>query len=354
MHSCSHVSHFLFQTHSAALLCVLNLPLQAIAATSNVDVYGVITFSVGSSGTEYADTLAATGVNAAQSGLGLPNLALWGAHHRTLLDTGLVRGGSNGCVWATVDAADHNQANYRFGLAEVGACRDIGSARLGLGIGQALSRQDRVLGGKSSYDGQYLVAEVVNDFGNGVEASLTGLYGRFDTKMRRNYLNGATVDSSTGKPDAESVALRLRLDSKGLAKVGQFSLSPYAAYTWTETSLDAYTESGGGLPVQFNATKWRVGDVRIGAAAMAPLSANTDLHLSLEIVHGFDSNTGGVSGPSFSLLGIIQDETWARITLDVDHRLSNTTLLTFGAGASGNEEINSWGWRVTAGLRSNF
>jgi hypothetical protein len=224
-------SSFCIKHLFSALLFAFSLPWQAIAATSNVDVYGQVTFSVGSSGTEYVDTLIETGANVAQAGLGLPNLALWGAHHRTLLDTGLIRSADNNCFWATVDAAGHNQTNFHFGLAEAGVCRDIGSARLGVGVGHALSRQDRVLGGKTSYDGQYLVAEAVNDFGNGLEASLSGFYGSFDTELRRNYFNGANIESSTGKPDAESVALRLRLDSRGLAKVGNFSLSPFAAYT---------------------------------------------------------------------------------------------------------------------------
>jgi hypothetical protein len=347
-------SSFCIKHLFSALLFAFSLPWQAIAATSNVDVYGQVTFSVGSSGTEYVDTLIETGANVAQAGLGLPNLALWGAHHRTLLDSGLIRSADSNCFWTTVDAAGHNQSNFNMGLAEVGVCRDIGSVRLGVGVGHALSRQDRVLGGKTSYDGQYLVAEAVNDFGNGLEASLSGFYGSFDTELRRNYFNGANIESSTGMPDAESLALRLRLDSRGLAKIGNFSLSPFAAYTWTETKLDAFSETGGGLPVQFSSTKWQVSDIRIGAAGKTSFSEKTDLIVSVEVAHAFESNTGGVTGPGFSLLGHIPDETWTRISVDVDHRLSNSTSLTFGLGASGSDESNSWGWRATGGLRANF
>lgn len=34
-----------------------------------------------------------------------------------------------------------------------------------------------------------------------------------------------------------------------------FALSPYAAYHWTETKPDAYTETGGGFPASIAAAK---------------------------------------------------------------------------------------------------
>jgi hypothetical protein len=350
--------YFAVSPVAAVLLGALTLPIQAFGATGNVDIYGILNLSIDTVSidtvNEFATTLIESGQNSAQAGLGLPNAALFGAHHRSLLDSGLARSENGTCAWATADAAGNSSIDFRTELAEAGVCKDVGSARLGIGVGQAWSRQDRLLGGKTTYDGQYLIAEAANAFGNGMEASLTGYYGRFDTEMRRNYTNGPSVDSSAANPDAESVALRARLDWKDVTKLGPFSLSPYAAYAWTETELDAYTETGGGFPQQFAATTWRTHDIRIGAAAKTPLSASTDLRLSLEAAHRFDSNTGGVSGPNFNIPGQIAEETWAHVTVDVDHRLSNSTALTFGAGATGSDDSDSWGWGVTAGLRSNF
>jgi Autotransporter beta-domain len=350
-----HARGFAIRQVAAVLLGVMALSTQALAATGNVDVYGITYISIDTiNEAEYVATLIESGENSAQAGLGLPNLALFGAHHRSLLDSGLVRKANGACAWATVDATRHNSSDYRAELAEAGVCKDIGNARLGVGVGQAWSRQDRLLGGKTDYEGQYLIAEVANAYSNGMEVSLTGYYGRFDTDMRRNYTNGAGVDSSIASPDAQSVALRARIDWKDISKLGQFSLSPYAAYTWSETKLDAYTETGGGLPQQFDSTTWRVQDIRMGAAAKTSLSANTDLRLALEAAHRFDSNTGGVTGPSINLPGQIEGSTRAHVMLDVDHRLSNTTALTFGAGASGSDDGDSWGWGLTAGLRTNF
>lgn len=330
----------------ALLLGASALTTAAFGATGNVDIYGVVNFGIDS-------TLVDSGVTGAQAGLQLANLALFGAHHRSLLDMGFAPGEKKNCAWATADAAGTNGSDSSAQLIEAGVCKDVGSARGGIGVGQAWSRLDRPLGGKTTVDGQYLIAEVANDFRNGVQASLTAFYGRFDAQLRRNYINGG-IDSSSGRPDAESVAFRVRLDWKDAGKLGVFALSPYAAYTWSETELDAYTETGGGLPASFYASTWRVSDIRIGASATQPRSANTDLRLSLTVAHRFDSNTGSISGPSFNVFGQFQEQTRGIATVDVDHRLSPSTALTLGASASGSDDGDSWGWGVTAGLRARF
>lgn len=74
-------------------------------------------------------------------------------------------------------------------------------------------------------------------------------------------------------------------------------------------------------------------------------------------MHRFDDSTNGVNGQviglwSFGLPGQQVKRTWARVTADVDHRLSNTTALTFGANAATSGGDASWG--VMAGLRANF
>ena len=163
------------------------------------------------------------------------------------------------------------------------------------------------------------------------------------------------MDTSAGRPDAQSTALRL--DWKDVARAGGFALSPYAAYTWMETKLVAYTETGGGFPVGYAAAKWRTDDLRLGVAARTALNPATDLRLGLEAVHRLDASTDGVNGQviglwSFTLPGQKTDQTWARLTADVDHRLSNATALTFGATAASNGGDATWG--LTAGLRANF
>jgi len=305
----------------------------------------------------FNNALIESGGRAVQAGTGLSNLALFGAHHRSLLDSGLARSRDGACAWATADAARDNSNGTRMELAEAGVCKDIGSSRLGVGIGAAQARQDWSLGGGAKYDGQYLIAEAASAFGNGIEGSLTGYYGRFDTRINRNYLNGANVDTSRAEPNARASALRLRLDWKDAAKLGPFDLSPYAAITWSKTRLDGYAETGGGFPARFDAAKSKMSDLRIGAAAKTALTAATDLRLGLEAAHRFDDSTTGINGQvvglwNFSLPGQRVKRTVARATVDFDHRLSNSAALTFGATTAGNRGDTSWG--VTAGLRANF
>jgi len=308
----------------------------------------------------FNNSLVEAGSRSIQAGAALPNITMFGAHHRSILDNGLARtSAEGGCGWATADAGGNNNTHTRMQIAEIGVCKDFSTARIGVGIGQAWTQQDLSLDGSASYNGQYLVLEGANAFANGLQPSITGYYGRYDTQVSRNYSNGANVDSSTASPNATAYALRARLDWKDAAILGKFSLSPYAAYTWAKTELDAYTETGGGFPAQYAASVWNTDDLRIGGAAKTKLSEHTDLRLGLEGVHRFDSNTSGVNvsvaGLSIfnnNLAGLQVSQTWAHATVDVDHRFNDKLVLTVGAGAA--TKGGDATWVVTAGLRANF
>ncbi len=293
-----------------------------------------------------------------QAGTALPNLAMFGAHHRSILDNGLARTAGDGtCGWATTDAAHYNNTRTSIELAEVGACKDFGSARFGVGIGNAWTQQSLSLDGSARYNGQYLLMEGAKAFDNGLQPSVTGYFGRFDTRMSRHYMNGAAVDSSNASANSIAYALRARLDWKDAREIGRFSLSPYAAYTWSKSKLDAYTETGGGFPANFAASTWTTNDLRVGTAATTALSPATDLRLGAEVAHRFENNTSGVNGQvvglwSFALAGQRITQTWTRVTVDVDHRMTDKVAFTVGGNAATTGGDASWG--VTAGLRANF
>lgn len=302
-------------------------------------------------------TLVETGTRSVQGSTSSTNLALFGAHHRTILDSGLARSQDGACAWATADAAHHNASDTRIKLAEAGVCKDFGSLRLGAAVGKTWSNQDWNNGGSAEYNGRYLYIEAANAFSNGIEASLSAFSGRFDTKLRRRYQNGAQIDTSFGNPDAKSTAFRVRLDWKDLAKASNLSISPYIAYTWVKTKLDAYTETGGGFPASYDAAKWKTSDIRFGVTGKTSLSQSTDLNIGIEAVHRIDESASGVSGEviglgTFSLASKKLEQNWARITADIDHHLSKTTVFTFGANAG--SEGNDASWGITAGLRTSF
>jgi len=302
-------------------------------------------------------TVHEAGSQGVQNGVVVTNLALYGSHHRTLLDSGLVRRQNGACAWATADAARYNSTDTRIGLIEAGVCKDFSTARIGAGVGQTWSRQTWSLGGGAKYDGQYLVVEAANAFDNGMEGSVLGYYARFNTDLRRNYMNGAAVDSSTATPQATSTALRLRLDWKNLAKLANFSFSPYLAYTRAETRLDAYTETGGGFPALYDATTTRSTDLRLGLSAKRTFFYTTDVNLSLEAAHRFEHNVGAVNGEiiglgSFSVSGQAVKQDWVRAILDVDHRLTDKSALVMSIKSATAGKDASWG--ISLGYRVAF
>lgn len=305
-------------------------------------------------------SLLQTAQRAALAGMDLANLPLFGAHHRTLLDNGLVRTAGDACAWATADAADYRASDARMELAEVGACKDIGPWRLGAGVGTQTARQDWQLGGGARFDGQYLVVEAARAFENGWEGSALVWNGRYDTRFDRRYMNGANVDASRGTPDVRATALRLRADWKNAARLGAFTLSPYASLTHTQIDQDAYTETGGGFPAAYGAVRTKSDDLRLGLAAHSALSGNTALRLALEANHRIDDTTDNGRAQTVDLLGLWRFELpgaktkqdWLRVTADIDHRLSDKSLLSFGASAatSGGDAD----WSLTAGWRMAF
>lgn len=293
----------------------------------------------------------------ASAAAGVAGLALGGAHHRSLRDSGLVVTRDGACAWATADVARHNASDTTMNLVEAGACKDIGNTRIGLGVGQAWSNQGWDMGGSARFTGQYLIAEAASELGGGFELSLLGYYGRFATDLKRNYRNGAATDTSKATPDATSTAVRLRADWKDALSLASTRFSPYAAYTWTDTRLDSYTETGGGFPAHFAATTQRSQDLRLGLAAKTPVASNTDLRAAVEAAHRFDESLSGSSGQvlglwSFSVPGQKTTQNWSRLLLDLDHRLGKGSLLNLSLTAATSGGDASWG--ASLGYRAAF
>lgn len=285
------------------------------------------------------------------------NLALGGAHHRSLLDSGLAVTQNGACAWATADASHHNATDSSVNLVEAGACKDIGATRIGVGVGQAWSRQGWGLGGGARYNGQYVLAEVASDLGRGIEVSLLGYYGRFAANLRRNYLNGIAIDTSRGTPDATSSSLRLRTDWKDAFTLAATRFSPYAAYTWMDTRMDGYTETGGGFPARFAAATQRSQDIRLGLAAKTPLAASTDLRIAAEAAHRIDETLSGTSSEvigldSFTIPGQKANKNWTRLLVDLDHRIGKSSLINLSASAATSGGDASWG--ASLGYRMAF
>ncbi|KXS54575.1 MAG: extracellular repeat-containing protein, HAF family [Marinobacter sp. T13-3] len=299
-----------------------------------------------------------TGANAIRAGAGMAEMTLFGAHHRTLLDSGLAhQTGKNTCLWVTTDYGRDDETDTDMSIAEVGVCRDIGNTRVGIGVGQSWAEQDWSLGGSADYDGQYVFVEAVHQFANGFQPSILAMAGDYDTELKRNYQNGGVIDRSEGSPDADTKAVRLRADWKDLVTLGQAGISPYGAYTWMHSHLDGYTEEGGGFPTRYDSSDWYTSDLRLGAATHYTFNDQTSLRFALEGVRRLDEDTGSTSGEilglsSFDVAGVDVEQNWARALVDVDYQVNPSLLLTAGANAASSGDHASWG--LTAGLQSQF
>lgn len=276
----------------------------------------------------------------------MATLSMWGAHHRILADNGIA---ASHCFWVTGDLARQNEEDRNQYLGEVGACTDIGDFRVGGSFGLTQVNQDLAFGGSSRMSGYYFLGEA--DYivpGTGLVASLTGYAGNWNADISRNYLNGADTDTGRGSPDANTWAVRARVDWLNAVTYGAVSLSPYAAYTQTRGTVDAYTEQGGGFPVAVDGYKQTTKEGRLGTAVKVALGARTDLRVSGEWVHRFDGDgpavTGAILGDlgTFSTPGQSVSRNWARFGADLDQRIASNAVLSMSVhAAAGQSEDTS-------------
>ena len=270
------------------------------------------------------------------------SLSLNGAHHRPLmLDHNK---SSNYGGWVTADGAYNDDGEREGYLAnqEAGVYGDFlaNKLRLGVGFGISNSRQDTAQGGDQDISGEYGVFEA--NYRPSPSSSLIlgiiGLYGTWDADVERGYLNGGAQDSSNGETDIESGAIKASVFWQDAARIrsnrfGTITFSPKAAFTVTRTEVDGYTETGGGFPVQFDDITTTSQEARLGFEAAGKVNRDkTEIRVTAEAVHKFDSNSSGVSGDvvglfSFDLRNESDNDTWVRVGLDVDHTFNNGITL---------------------------
>ncbi|MDO9600052.1 MAG: autotransporter domain-containing protein [Azoarcus sp.] len=283
------------------------------------------------------------------SGFQLTNLPLNGAHHRPLMSYPQL--GTEHCFWATGDLAYHDNKDAQVGTGEIGVCTDLagGTVRAGVGVGYGRQDQDLAFGGSSKVDGQFLVGELNwRPEGSPVVGSLTAVLGGWDADIRRGYMNGATRDRSSGSPDVDALALRLRADWFDAARLGSAALTPWASYTWSRVEVDGYTESGGAFPATFDAQKHNAEELRVGVSADWSLTPETGVRGTLEAVHRLDNRGPALSGSeasgllSFREPGASIRKNWQRVGFDVDHRIKSNMVVSVSAHAATSGEDPSF------------
>lgn len=272
----------------------------------------------------------------------LNQLPLEGAHHRPLMSYDSM--GKQSQVWATGDfGASSRQSDRHMTSGEIGVSQTYGDFVLGIAAGHASLNQDLLFGGNASISGNTLLAEADYRLADKESiASLVLLRGDYDATASRGYvLGGGVLDASRGSTGLKTTSARLRLDGPAQQFTGSFSATPFASYTATRTTADAYTETGGSFPASFAAQEHTAQEGRLGVTAKVVASPSTTLLFTAEWIHRFDNAGDGISGTNlatssaFAVGGIAPTANQARFGFEVDHKLSVDTLLNFSIHAAG-------------------
>jgi probable HAF family extracellular repeat protein len=269
----------------------------------------------------------------------LNQLPLEGAHHRPLMSYDSM--GKQNQVWATGDfGTSSRQSDRHMTSGEIGVSQTYGDFVLGIAAGHASLNQDLLFGGNASISGNTLLAEADYRLPDRESiVSLVLLRGDYDADATRGYATGSGNDASRGSTGLKTTSARLRLDGPAQQFTGSFSATPFASYTATRTTANAYTETGGSFPASFGAQEHTAQEGRLGVTAKYVAVAGTTLLFTAEWIHRFDDAGSGLTATSSTMgtltaAGIAPTADQARFGFEVDHRLSADTLLNLSVHAA--------------------
>jgi len=273
--------------------------------------------------------------------LNLSNLPLEGAHHRPLMSYDGM--GKQRQFWATGDfGASSRQTDRRTSYGEVGASQAYGETVVGVAVGTALQTQDLLFGGDAKVTGQTFLAEVDTRLADKESIlSLLVMRGEWDARTARGYVTGGGNDISRGETDIATTTVRVRYDGPTQKFISSMTAAPFASFALTRVRADAFNESGGSFPANFDAHTHTAKESRLGLLTKFVAGPNTTLRLTAEWIHRFDNEGDALSGVNqtttgaFSVAGLAPTKDQARFGFDVDHKLSANTLLSFSVHAAG-------------------
>jgi hypothetical protein len=294
-------------------------------------------------------------ISGGDTALRTAGLLVNGAHSRPL-SRRVANGLNNFWVAGDWGTDDHGSRSGDLGLAEVGMGRNFGPVQINLSLGQTWAKQNLVLNGSAKADGTYLQAEALVPVAGDLWAALGG-YGHWGkADMKRGYLNAGVQDYSNARPDIDTWGVRARLELDKAYSVAGAGISPYADFTYSESTLDAYTETGGGFPARFNARTDKATELRIGANADKALANGLNLFGTLEAVHRFERSGARTSGEviglfGFNLPGQDNKQDWLRAGIGIEGKLADGKASLMLNATSQGSAPNVW---VAAGWQRAF
>lgn len=266
---------------------------------------------------EFFPTVVAASNVVVQGGVSSADTIMFGAQGapmRNLLDLG------QRSVWGTIDGGYDNSDHADGGLAlgDFGfgyGIADGVTARLSAGV--TYTDQDLDAGGDVRQRGFYLSPEVSADLGKNVYVTVGGYWGRSSVDSRRGYLSGAATDYSNGDTNAETWGAKIRFDWLNAATINETAITPYIGLSYAHTKVDAFTETGGSFPVEFDGSSDHSTIARLGADFVRPLNDTVRLLAKAELDYQFENRATATSGTltgisDFNLEGQDLQQFWAR------------------------------------------
>ncbi len=181
----------------------------------------------------------------------------------------------------------------------------------------------------------------------GLELDAGIRYGRYDTEIRRNYLNGVAVESARGDTDSDELTLLARLGWR--KQVAQnLDLIPHLQWLYNRTEIDAYTETGGAMAGQVSAMKAGGSETAIGLTAAWQARPDLELRARYGLHHLNDDDGSSVMVSVPGLGNVVAgaadlDSNWHEFGMGIDWAINNRTRLNASLNTTaGSDYPENW------------
>lgn len=203
---------------------------------------------------------------------------------------------------------------------------------IGGSVGYGAVSSDMDLDGRATIRGPAGTMFIASTPATGFQFLATGTIAGLDADIRRGYMNGAGVDSSSGETDGTGYG--------GLVRVGyayqmddQNRIEPFASYQAVHVDLDAYTETGGPFPAAISEMSETDHIGRLGAEVRHNFQPDAWLWGSAAWAHRFDDSGVDLAVQLIDLFGVsgtapVGSSDWLEATFGVSLPVSVTTRMT--------------------------
>lgn len=301
---------------------------------------------------EFLPTVVNAGATVASRQLHNADTVMFGAQGqpmRSLLSVG------QKAIWGTVDIGhdESNLANGNLAVGEFGFGYGFSETVTGrLGLGFVHSHFNLSDGGTVENNGLYVAPEASVELADDIYVTLGGFWSNASLESSRGYLNGGVLDYSVGSTNAQTWGAKVRLDWLDALVVNDTRFTPYIGLSYANTSVDAYSETGGSFPVSYNGLSDHSTVARLGVDIVHPLSDDFRLLAKAEAAYQFEANSSALSGviigvDSFALPGQNHQQAWLRGGIGAEYDIAGGTASVMLNLTSKGQDPDVW-------IRSNF